>query len=288
MITAGPLARVALAIALLGIPSAGHSQQRDAAAKSQLQIRYEAPADAKLRPYYDELMRRRVLERLQGFLVPLRLPKSLLVRAAQCGVETVPYRSGGPVTLCYEQLERIATIAAKNAKDENERSMVLFGTTVQSLLHQLAIAVFDQLEVPVWGRLHDAADRAAALIMMEFGEKVALTTVLGSGKFFLYSGNTWTGADFARADSPEAQRFYNFLCIAYGGDPITFDFLAPRPGPSAFPRLTEHRAPRCEGEYLQIRHAFNLRIMSFVDPDQLVTVRAAQWLQPDEMPEVPR
>jgi hypothetical protein len=28
--------------------------------------------------------------------------------------------------------------------------------------------------------------------------------------------------------------------------------------------------------------------MSFVDPDQLVAVRAKQWLQPDETPEVPR
>jgi len=288
MTIGGGLARFALAAAVLGVPSAVHSQQRDAAAKSQLQIRYEAPADAKLRPHYDELMRRRVLERLQGFLMPLRLPKPLLVRAAQCGAERVPYRSGGPITLCYEQLERIAIIAATHAQDPNERSMILFGTTVQTVLHQLAIAVFDQLDVPVWGRLHDAADQIAALIMVEFGEKVALTTVLGSGKFFQYSGNTWTGADFARADSPEAQRFYNFLCIAYGGDPVTFDFLKPRPGPSAFPRLTERRAPRCEGEYLQVRHAFSLRIMSFVDPDQVVKVRASQWLQPDETPEVPR
>ena len=288
MTISGRLARLALAAALLGAPSIAHSEQWDAATKSRLEIRYEVPADAKLRPHYDELMRRRVLERLQGFLMPLRLPKPLLVRATQCGTETVPYRSGGPVTLCYEQLERIAIIAATHAKDPNERSMILFGTTVQALLHQLAIAIFDQLEVPVWGRLHDAADQIAALIMVEFGEKVALTTVLGSGKFFQYSGNTWTGADFARADSPEAQRFYNFLCIAYGGDPVTFDFLKPRPGPSAFPRLTERRAPRCEGEYLQVRHAFSLRIMSFVDPDQVVKVRASQWLQPDETPEVPR
>ena len=256
-----------------------------AATPQRIEIRYEEPSNSGLRVYYEALKDRHVLERLQGFMRPLRLPKPLTVRTAQCGAETQPYTSGGPVTICYELVQHIAAVAAQHTQDPKERARILNGTFVQAVLHQLAYAVFDQLQVPIWGREDDAADHVAALIMMEFGDRVALTTILGTAKFFEYSGRTWTGAEFASAASPEAQRFYNFLCIAYGGDPITFGFLKPRPGPSSLPRLTQHRAARCEGEYLQVRHAFNLRIMPFVDPDLLVKVRAAQWLRPDETPE---
>jgi hypothetical protein len=118
---------------------------------------------------------------------------------------------------------------------------------------------------------------------MQFSDQVAFTTIVGTAKFFEYSGRVWTGVDFADLGSPEAQRFYNYLCIAYGGDPRTFQFFAPRPGPSEVPRLTENRAPRCEGEYRQVQHAFDLRIMPFVDPDLLMKVKASQWLLPDEI-----
>jgi hypothetical protein len=254
------------------------------ATAAQVRIDYVAPSDAKFRPLYDALKRRAVLERLQGFLAPLRLPKELIVRLAQCGAETMPYQSGGPVTICYEMVQRIVDIAAQNTKDANEQTLILNGTFVQAVLHEVAHAVFDLLQVPIWGREDDAADRVAAFTMMRFGDQVAYTTIVGTGKFFEYAKHTWTGADFAEEESPEAQRFYNYLCVAYGGDPITFAFLAPRPGPSLFPRLTEHRAARCEREFRQVQHAFDLRIMPFVDPDLVIKVRSSQWLLPDEIP----
>jgi hypothetical protein len=263
----------------------GHSQELSAiAAPARVRISYDLPANEKLRPVYDQLKRRRVLERLQGFLAPLRLPKELTVRVAQCGADTLPYRSGGPVTICYEMVQRINEVAAQNTNDSHEQALIRYGTFVEAVLHEVAFAVFDLLQVPILGREDDAADRVAALTMMQFGDKVAYTTILGTGKFFQYSRRNWADADFAARTSPEAQRFYNFLCMAYGGDPITFQFLAPRPGPGMFPRLTERRAARCAREYAQVRHAFNLRIMPYVDPDLLIKVRASQWLQSDEIP----
>jgi hypothetical protein len=256
-----------------------------ATTSERIQVAYDRPTNPQFQQLYNDLTSRRVLERLQGFMAPLRLPKTLTVRVAQCGAESMPYKAGSPVTICYEMVQKIASIASQKAKDRNEQAQILYGTFVQAMLHQMAYAIFDQLEVPIWGRLDDAADHVAALIMSEFGDKVALTTIIGTAKFFDYSGRSWTGADFARPDSPEAQRFYNYLCIAYGADPITFYFLKPRPGPGTEPRLTEHRAERCEVEYLQVRHAFDLRIMPYVDPELMVKVRASQWLKSDEMPE---
>jgi hypothetical protein len=251
---------------------------------AQVHISYDAPADAKFRPVYEALKRRNVLERLQGFLSPLRLPKELSVRLTQCGADTSPYVPSGPVTICYEMVQRISDITFQNTTDPNDQTLVMDGTFVQLVLHEVALAVFDVLQVPIWGRAEDAADRVSALIMMQFGDELAVTTIIGTAKFFEYSKHEWTGGDFASQGSPESQRFYNYLCIAYGGDPLTFRFLTPRPGPSAFATLPEHRAARCAGEYQQVRHAFDMRIMPFVDPDAVTKVRASQWLLSDEYP----
>lgn len=286
-----------LFVALAADPHAARAEGLETARTGQIQISYDPPSNADFQRYYEALKSRRVLERLQAFMAPLRLPNKLTVRTAQCGAEAVTYKSGGPVTICYELVQHVATVAAQHTDDPAERTQILDGTFVEAVLHQLAYALFDQLRVPVWGRRDDAADRLAAYVMTAFDDRVALNTILGTAKFFQYSNHTWTGADFASAESPEAQRFYNYLCIAYGADPITFHFLAPRPGPSTLPRLTSERAGRCSrlspvsvtiSEYLQVRHAFDLRIMPYVDPDLLIKVRASQWLLKEETPESPQ
>ncbi len=281
-----PRLRICFALIFIaGIVPNGYAEELASIATSaQVRISYESPSDEKYRQIYDALKRREVLERLQRFLVPLRLPAVLTVKLEQCGAETKPYESGSPVAICYELVQRIIDVTTQNTKDANEQTLITDGTFVQAVLHEIAHAVFDLLQVPIWGREDDAADRVAALTMMQFSDQVAFTTIVGTAKFFEYSKRIWTGVDFAQPGSPEAQQFYNYLCIAYGGDPRTFHFLAPRPGPTKMARLSEARAPRCQREYQQVQHAFDLRIMPFVDPQLLVNVRASQWLLPDELP----
>jgi hypothetical protein len=269
---------------LCGAETARSEDLASTSSTERVRIGYEPPSNAKFQPIYESLKRRQVLERMQGLLAPLRLPKPLTIRLAQCGTETQHYQPGSPVTICYELVQRIADITSQNTSDADERALIVHGALVEAVLHEVAYAVFDLLEVPVWGREEDAADRLAALIMVQFGDRIARTTIAGTVEFFAYSNHEWTGADFAKEESPEAQRFYNYLCIAYGGDPQTFAFVAPRPGPTDLPRLSPHRAGWCSYEYAQVRDAFDLRIMPFVDPDALVKVRATQWLLPDEIP----
>src|SRR5262249_17266133 len=141
---------------------------------------------------------------------------------------------------------------------------------------EVAEAIFDILQVPVWGRSQDAADRLAAFLMLQFGEEAARKTIGGTATFFALSNRTWTGSAFASVASPEAQRYFNFLCIAYAGAPKSFDYLVQaEKGKSAL--LPEDRARRCAGEYAQVRKAFNLRIMPYVDPDMFVRARAINW-----------
>ncbi len=279
---AAPLAFAALCLAANSGPAAAQGTASTAAA--QVKVSYEQPSDPKYTQMYEALKRRQVLERLQRFLVPLRLPKELTIRLAQCNAPAMPYTSGGPVTICYEMVAKIIGITRQNTQDANLQALVMDGTFVQAVLHQVAHAVFDLLDVPIWGRMEDAADRVSALIMIQFGDEVAVTTIAGTALFFDYSKKTWTGGDFAEEGSPEAQRFYNYLCIAYGGDPIAFGFLAGIRNKFGVSPLPRERAKRCAGEYEQVRQAFDLRIMPYVDPDLLIKVRASQWLQADEIP----
>lgn len=267
-------AAVAFALIYSALNGAPAAAQTPAPANPQVEIVYAPPANAAFRPIYDRLVRLQVLEELRQFLAPLKLPRKLTVRIEQCGAARRPYQPQGPAVVCYELIDQIEKFAAK--ANENSREIVIVGTFVQAVFHEVAEAIFDILQVPVWGRAEDAADRLAAFMMLQFGEAAARKTIGGTATFFALSNRTWTGSAFANVASPEAQRYFNFLCIAYGGAPKSFDYLVQaEKGKSAL--LPEDRARRCAGEYAQVRKAFNLRIMPFVDPDMFVRSRAVEW-----------
>jgi len=247
-----------------------------ATAAPEVSIAYgDAPAgDASLVHAHDILVNSQALEELNAFLSPLRLPADLHIRSDACGGATRrPYDPATKtVTICYEMIARVLDVAkAQTDASDGDRSQAMLGTIVEALFHETAYALFDLFDVPIWGRIDDAADRLTAFVMMQFGEDNARTTILGSAQFFNWSARTWTGKDFASTESPEAQRFYNFLCIAYGGDPITFANLKTKGA------LPEYRLPQCAKEYQQVRKAFDLRLMPFIDPDLLVKARARTW-----------
>ena len=217
-----------------------------------------------------------------NILAPLKLPRPIKIQVDTCGAERRPYVSGGPVTVCYELIDKIQKIAAGVTDNEPLKRMVIVGTFTQAVLHELAYAVFDVLEIPVWGREDDAADRLAAFVLLQFSGEIAHTTMVGSAEFFLLSLRTWTGSAFADTASPEGQRFYNFLCIAYGGDSNDFGGWTQAPE-GQDPLLPDRRAQQCGHEYQQVRAAFNLRIMPYIDPDLLLQVKAEQWFLPGEL-----
>jgi hypothetical protein len=257
----------------------------------QIQVEYLAPkynAAAGQAQYndftviYAWLRLRRPLEEIQTLLAPLRLPRPIKIEVDTCGAERRAYVSGGPVTVCYELIDKIQKTAAAIKGDDGLKQTVIVGTFTQAVLHELAYGVFDALQVPVWGREDDAADRLAAFVLLQFSGEIARVTMVGSAEFFLLSRKTWTGSTFAEADSPEGQRFYNFLCIAYGGDELDFGGWTQAPK-GKDPLLPKFRAVQCQHEYEQVRAAFNLRIMPYVDPDLLLQVKAGQWFLPGEL-----
>jgi putative metallopeptidase DUF4344 len=127
-------------------------------------------------------------------------------------------------------------------------------------------------DIPVWGREEDAADLLGAFLMLKFDERTARVAILGAAGLFISATSALGKIDYASEVSPSAQRFYNFLCIAYGGEPFDFQGVVDNG------LLPSSRADRCRGEYNMIRKAFDLRVMPHVDADLVVKVRAIDWL----------
>jgi hypothetical protein len=279
-------ALAAILVSWIAFAAAPACAATPAPAAPQVRIAYGAagadPNDARAR---EVLTNSRALEELQAFLAPLRLPVDMHLQAEACGAPRRNYDAETKTaTICYEMIAKIletvdaVTVASLQTKAGAETSAAVqdrhdavVGTIVEALLHETAYALFDIYQVPVWGRMEDAADRLTALVMLQFGEDAASTTILGTARFFDWSARTWTGSAFAAAESPEAQRFYNYLCIAYGADPVLFDNLAKSDV------LPKFRRDQCAREYLQERTAFDLRLMPYIDPDLLVKARARSW-----------
>jgi hypothetical protein len=274
--TAMKLTVHAAAIALcLASPfvAAAPAPAQDQAPAGKITIEYGASKFADTAGRMKKLL---VLEELQQFLAALRLPKNMMITAKDCGAQTLAYQAGGPVTICYDLIYLIEEQAKKiYPQDTGSQALVVVGATIQALLHETAHGLFDVLQVPIWGREDDAADRLAALMMMQFGEDLEKVTIYGTTALFKSMANaekTWTGSDFADTASPEAQRYYNYLCIAAGADLALFG------GALVDGTIPTFRAGDCGYEYDQIKKAFDLRIMPFIDADALVKVRATQWL----------
>lgn len=267
-----------LATFLAGLSTASSAQTLQVSGASRIDIAYSEPTSSALRPAYDRLRKRRVLEQMQQFLSPLRLPRRLEIRTEQCDAPSHPYKSGGAVLICYEHVEKVRQLASKQpSQSAARREGMIVGAFVQGMLHNVAHAIFDTLELPVWGRANDAADQLAAFMMLQFGEDVALTTILGTARFFAATERNWAGEDFADTASPEAQRAYNFLCIAFGSDPEAFKFLVEEK------LLPLRRAQRCPGEHGELQFAFMNQIIPHVDREQIGKIQGMQILRPDEI-----
>jgi Putative metallopeptidase len=285
---------IALALNLVNLCPAGQSNSATAQPlqNSQVDYAYVEPNNAEYRLIYERLKARRVLEELRAFLAPLQLPRKVLVKIEQCNELGRLYQPGEPVTICYEYIARLEELAAKIPADGKtqrgvSREDAVVGAFVQVVLQQMSSAVFEILDVPLWGREEDAADKLAGFLMLQFGAETARKLLNGAAYFFEASDRTWTGSDFSDIRGTEAQRFYNYLCIAYGGDKKSFnDFVegqrARGPGRQRIDLLPQDRAVRCSNEYLDLKWNFDRTIMPSVNDDLLQKVLVRIWLQPGD------
>jgi hypothetical protein len=242
-------------------------------------INYVEPTDPAHRPIYDRLRERRVLEDFRDFLSPLKLPQPLEIKVQGCKGVINAWYSSRSIAVCYEYIAWIRKLAAQGAPIEGiSPADAVMGPFVDVMLHELSHAVFDMLNIPLFGREEDAADQLAAFLLLQFGKDVARRTITGTALFFRHMAESQQqdAVDFASVHGLPAQRFYNVLCIAYGWDRDLFaDFV--RKG-----LLPQHRAAGCPWEYKQVAHAFKTLIGPHIDAEIQKKVQARRWLRSDD------
>jgi Putative metallopeptidase len=274
---------MAALIGLAALSTPAMALKKSSLRADQVRGVYELPKEAKHKSIYDALKKRRTLEELRILLSPLRLPRPLRLQLKGCdGKIDVSYQDD-VVTFCYEYVEYLQRHAPNIGTPGGlTPADVIFSAVFDTFLHEAGHAVFDMLEVPVFGREEDAADYFSAYILLQFSPHDARRFVQGVA--FIYASESKVTLekvpdirDFAGEHGLPAQRYFNVLCIAYGSDPKTYAKAITRGG------LPKKRAEGCDDEYKMLQRAFRKLIRPNVDQALLRKVRARVQFKWDEL-----
>jgi len=239
----------------------------------------------------ERIIQARLLERLRDFLSPVRLPRSVGVLAAECdgGENAAPFYRNRAITVCYQFVALVGRIADRVIEAAQRdpkrfpfpitRDEFIWGLLGAVLLHESGHALFDVLDVPLFGREEDAADQFAILLALQLRPQLAEAAV----KSFAYywrlgrdpaamASNGKLNEDFADEHGTASQRLFNGLCIAYGRSPTVFGKFVEAGW------LPQPRARGCAREYAQLAAAFAKTVQPFIDPKRMAEVEGINWL----------
>ena len=260
---------------LMGLfTAAPGAAQTGALSTHQIRVAYVQPTEARHQPIYEALQQRRVLETLRSMLNPLRLPRELTLELKSCGGKVDAYYWEATATVCYEYVELIQQHAPKVGTPGGlTRADAIVGAIIDTFLHEAGHAVFELLDVPVFGREEDAADFFSAYVLLKFAPEDAARLFQGVG--FMMASEAKAALEkprnlqaYAGPHGTAAQRYYNLLCMAYGSDPKTFADAISVGG------LPKERADDCAEEFALLEKAFRKLIMPYVDQEVLAKARA--------------
>jgi hypothetical protein len=265
-------------------PSAAHDLlPADSLKANQFDYEYVEPTNPAHRPIYEAVKKIRLLENVQEFLAPLRLPIRINLKLRGCdGVVNATFWDDA-IQVCYEYLEYVMKQAPKAEKMGLTPRDALIGPTVDVFLHEAGHAALEVLEIPFFGREEDAADYFASYLLLNFSKDDARRLILGA--------SFMTGKEAAEEQdkAPElrlladthglpAQRFYARLCMAYGMDKELFGDLVT----SGY--LPQNRAKNCRYEYQTNEYAFKSLVQPYIDQDLARQVRGKKWFQFESAP----
>jgi len=252
----------------------------------RIRVSYVAPKNPAHQPIYQRLKEARFLERLQEFLSPVRLPRTLRVQTEGCDGDANAWYDGDAITICYEYIDEIwKTVPTETTPAGVTPIDALVAPVFDTCLHEFGHAIFDILKVQVFGREEDAADQVAAYLTLHLGKDEARRQIGGTAYAYMTEAKVAKEPPalekFANEHGTPAQRFYNLLCIAYGADEKLFGDLV------AKGYLPKERAEGCADEYKQVAFAFNKLLGPHIDRALAKKVLQKSWL-PARTTRVPR
>jgi hypothetical protein len=259
---------------------------------NRINIEYLEPKNPALKPIMEAIKKNRGLERIQEIFSPVRLNQPLTVRAMECGMSNAWY-ARPVVTICYEYLDDIFKTAPKETGPTGlTPDDAILGQAVYVIAHEMGHALFDALNVPLFGRPEDAADQFAAYIMLLLGKNEARRLIGGAAytyKEYIDKPKVVVPQTaFADVHGAPMQRLYNLLCIAYGADREQFKDVVEQG------YLPKDRAGGCRVEYGEVDFAFKQLIRPNIDQALANVVQQKNWLpteslaRPDPPPPPPQ
>jgi hypothetical protein len=258
---------------------------------SWVSIIYEPPENPAFQDIYDLLRERHALESIQEILRPFRSPEALTIKTAECKAINAWYRRETfkpTVTVCYELLKHIlGSLPNEDNPEGLSPADAAVGQFFFATLHEVGHAIFDILNVPMFGHEEDAADNFATYIMLQFGEGQAHRLIGGAAwSWRAYLGDYKKNpvvptrlSAFAGDHGLPQERFYNLICLALGADHAGFADLENY--------LPATRAPHCSYEYQKLVRAFEKEITPHIDQEVARQVLDTNWLQALEANPVP-
>ena len=242
----------------------------------EIEYFYDAPTNPDLREIYARLSGRDPLAQLSHYLSPLRLPRKLVFRTTECGKgeNTRAYAPGKDLVVCYEYLQRAERLAS-NAKDPEPnsdrdfRAVIANGAFAHAILSLVAQATFDQLQTPIWGNRIDAADRLAALVMVQLDPGKAADWFVGAATYFALSGAE-TPADLTSLKLPDSQLFYDHFCFAQLAGPAAFAKLVDIAAGKLFDGADAEKLKRVFGAFAMTDTDSRMKAVEGLDPNDKI------------------
>jgi hypothetical protein len=245
---------------------------------SRIDIQYVPPKSPEYESLYKRVQERRRLEMIRNLLTPLRLPRRLLLKTESCDGEVNTWYDDGAITVCYEYLDWVLQVAPEQTTPDGIAPIdAVSAPVIQIILHEAGHAVFDLLKIPIFGREEDAADQFSAYILLHAGKEEVRRLIAGVA--YQYKGGVeyethGISAKLLADEHPTmGQRFFNFLCLAYGADPELFKDIV------ANGYLPKGRAEGCSDEYANVAYAFKTLIGPYIDR-KLAAKMHKNWLPP--------
>jgi Putative metallopeptidase len=193
-------------------------------------------------------------------LSPLRWPEALTIKTMECKEVNSWYRRESfkpTVTICYEFLKHILeSLPNESNADGVTPADAAVGQFFWVTLHEVGHAMFDVLDVPIFGHEEDAADNFATYVMLQFGQGQAHRLIAGAAwAWRAYLGDYKKNpvlpmqlSAFGGDHGLPQERFYNLVCLAFEADRVGFSDLANYLPPT--------RTPSCAFEYRTLLRAF--------------------------------
>jgi hypothetical protein len=238
---------------------------------NQFDYQYVEPTNPAHLPIYKMLKEAQLLEKMQQFLSPFRLPLKITLKLEGCNGVINAYFQKDMIKICYEYIEYLQKRAAKMPSQLMTPRDALIGPTVEVFLHETGHAVVQTLDIPYFGSEEDVADYFATYILLHFAKDDARRLILGAAKEEQTKApELWEMGD---VHGLPAQRYFGIWCMAYGYDPVLYGDAV------KLGMLPENRAKRCKYEYWTNEFAFKKLILPYVDDTLKEKVMTKNWFQ---------